>query len=89
MFKEHELVVLTDNVLGDNGSELKPGDVGAVVHVHPDPDAGGFVAEFMAGDGETITVATVLYSQARRKRVGAVGATPLAPESPPERARRT
>ena len=71
MFKEHEQIVLTDGVLGDDGRELKPGDVGTVVHVHPDPGAEGFVAEFMTHDGETITVATVLQSQARRKRVRA------------------
>ncbi len=71
MFKEHEEIVLTDSVLGDDGRELKPGDVGTVVHVHPNPGAEGFVAEFMTRDGETITIATVLQSQARRKRVRA------------------
>ena len=70
MFEEHEQIVLTANVLGDDGTELKPGDVGSVVHVHPNPAAGGFVAEFMTRDAETVTIATVLYSQARRKHVG-------------------
>ena len=69
MFKEHEQIVLTDSVLGDDGRELKPGDVGTVIHVHPEPDAGGFVVEFMTGDGEAITIATVMQTQARRKRV--------------------
>ena len=71
MFKEHEQIVLTDSVIGDDGRELKPGDVGTVVHVHTAPDAEGFVAEFMAHDGETITIATVVQSQARLKRVRA------------------
>ena len=70
MFEEHEQIILTANILGDDGTELKPGDVGSVVHVHPDPADGGFVAEFMTHNGETVTIATVLYSQARRKRVG-------------------
>ena len=71
MFKEHEQIVLTHGVLGDDGRELKPGEVGTVVHVHPDPGAEGFVAEFMTHDGETTTVATVLRSQARPNRIGA------------------
>ena len=35
MFKEHEQIVLTADVLGDEGEELKPGDAGTVIHVHP------------------------------------------------------
>ncbi len=85
MFKEHEQIVLTDSVLGDDGSELKPGDVGTVVHVHTGPGAGGFVVEFMARDGETLTIATVLQSQARRQRVGAASSKPAPAKAGRER----
>ena len=59
----HEQIVLTSNLLGDNGEELLKGDVGTVVHVHPGGNA--FVVEFTALDGETVAIATVLHSQAR------------------------
>ena len=62
-FKEHEHVVLTAAVSGDHKGNLLPGDVGTVVHVHPNGAA--FVVEFTALDGETIAIATVLPSQAR------------------------
>ena len=32
MFKEHEQIVLTVDVVGDEGEELKPGEVGSVIH---------------------------------------------------------
>lgn len=64
MFKEHEQIVLTANVSGDQGEELKPGDVGTVIHVHPGGDA--FVVEFMALGGGTLAIATVLPSQSRQ-----------------------
>ena len=63
MFREHGQIVLTDFVVGDEDQELKPGDVGFVVHVHPDRKAA--VVEFMSLDGETAALATVLASQAR------------------------
>ena len=63
MFKEHEQIVLTADVSGDDGLELKPGDVGVIVHIHADGEA--FVVEFMALDGDTVAIATVLRSQAR------------------------
>ncbi len=63
MFKEHEQVVLTAAVSGDDKEDLQPGDVGTIVHVHPGDLA--FVAEFLALDGETVAIATVLSSQAR------------------------
>ena len=39
MFKEHEQIVLTDKVTGDEGEELRSGDFGIVVNVHPDRGA--------------------------------------------------
>lgn len=48
---------------GDTGEQLRPGDVGVVVHVHPGGEA--YVVEFMAPDGDTTAIATVLPSQAR------------------------
>ena len=63
MFKEHEQIVLTDKVTGDEGEELRSGDVGIVVHVHP--DRGAYVVEFLTLDGATAAIATVLPSQAR------------------------
>lgn len=63
MFKEHDQIVLTADVLGDEGEELKPGDVGTVIHVHPGNAA--VVVEFMSLDGATAAVATVLLPQAR------------------------
>ena len=63
MFKEHEQIVLTAAVIGDEQEELKPGDVGAIIHIHPNEEA--FVAEFFSLDGETVAIATVLPSQAR------------------------
>ncbi len=63
MFKEHEQIVLTADVLGDEGEELKPGDAGTVIHVHPANAA--VVVEFMSLDGDTVAIATVLPSQAR------------------------
>lgn len=62
MFKEHQQIVLTAGLIGDNGEELKPGDVGSVIHVHPNQEA--FVVEFMSRDGGTVAIATVLPSQA-------------------------
>ena len=63
MFKEHEQIVLTADVSGDQGEELKPGDVGTIIHVHPGGNA--FVVEFMALGGGTLAIATVLPSQSR------------------------
>ena len=58
MFKEHDLIVLTAGV-----GDLKAGDVGTIVHVHPGRDA--YVVEFTPLDGSTVAVATVPASQAR------------------------
>ena len=58
MLKEHDLIVLTAGV-----GDLKAGDVGTIVHVHPGRDA--YVVEFTTLDGSTVAVATVPASQAR------------------------
>ncbi len=50
MLKEHDLVVLTADVSEED--DLKAGDVGTIVHVHPEREA--FVVEFMAFDGTTV-----------------------------------
>ena len=63
MFREHEQIVLIESAVGDEGEELQPGDVGYVLHVHPDGVAA--VVEFMSPDRETVVVATVLPSQIR------------------------
>ena len=63
MFKEHEQIVLTAYVVGDEGEEMKSGDVGTIIHIHPNEEA--LVVEFMSLNGGTATIATVLSSQAR------------------------
>ncbi len=63
MFKEYEQIVLTAEVLGDEGEALKPGDVGTLIHIHPDEEAA--VVEFLSLDGGTVALATVLPSQMR------------------------
>ena len=60
MFKEHERIVLINDILEEG---LVAGDVGTIVHVHPRGEA--LVAEFMTFDGNTAAIATVLPSQAR------------------------
>ena len=63
MFREHEQIVLTADITGDEGEELASGDVGIVVHIHPGNEA--YVVEFLTLDGDTAAVATVSPSQAR------------------------
>ena len=63
MFKEHERVVLTADICGDEGEQLRSGDVGVVIHIHAGGEA--YVVEFVALDGGTAAIATVLPSQAR------------------------
>lgn len=60
VIKEHDCIVLTTN-LPDEG--LEAGDVGTVVHIHPDGAA--YEVEFMTLTGQTVAVATVLPSQLR------------------------
>ena len=63
MFKEHEQIVLTADVFGDEGEALKSGDAGIIIHIHPDEEA--LIVEFMSFNGDTVAIATVLPSQAR------------------------
>ena len=60
---EHNQFVLTADVTGDDDEELKPGDVGVIVHIHP--GGGAFVGEFLTLNGNSSVIATVLSSQAR------------------------
>lgn len=60
MIKEHDCVVLTQN-LAD--ADLQAGDVGTVVHIHRGGAA--YEVEFVTLTGQTLCVATVLPSQLR------------------------
>jgi hypothetical protein len=74
MIQEHDCVVLTQT-LADEG--LEAGDVGTVVHIHPEGAA--YEVEFMTLTGETVAVATVLPSQVRpvsSRDVSHVGCAP-------------
>lgn len=63
MFQEHEQIVFTAGLTGDDGEELRLGDIGGVVHVH----SGGatYVVEFLALNADTASIATVFQFQAR------------------------
>ena len=61
MFREHEQIVLTDTVYGDESEVLKPGTKGTVIHVHPRGTA--YVVEFPL-NGDMVSIATVMPSQA-------------------------
>ena len=63
MFKEHEQIMLTEDVFGDEREELKSGDAGTIIHIPPNQEA--LVVEFMSLDGDTLAIATVLPSQVR------------------------
>ena len=63
MFGEHEQIVLAESAVSDEGEALKPGDVGCVLHVHPNGAAA--VVEFMSLDDEKVEVATMLPTQSR------------------------
>ena len=60
MLVEHDRVVLTDDL---PPSCLKAGDVGTIVHVHGGGEA--CEVEFLALDGSTAAVETVLRSRLR------------------------
>lgn len=61
MIREHDCVALTTDLVDRN---LKAGDVGVAVHVHPGKKA--FEVEFMTLRGRTITVITLDRTQIRR-----------------------
>ena len=61
--QEHDQFVLIAEVTGDDDEELKPGDVGIIVHIHPGGEA--FVGEFVTLNGNSSVIATVLSTQAR------------------------
>ena len=60
MLAEHDRAALTDDIAD---IDLKAGDVGTIVHVYPNAEA--FEVEFLALDGNTAALATVLPSQMR------------------------
>jgi hypothetical protein len=67
MIIELDRVILTEDL---PEHDLKAGDIGTVVLVHR--DGAGYEVEFIALDGETLAVTTVLASQvrpARRKEI--------------------
>jgi len=59
MIKEHDIVVLTEDV----PEGLTAGDVGTVVHIHNNGE--GYEVEFMTLTGQTIAVASLLAPQVR------------------------
>lgn len=60
MIKEHDIVVLTEDI-ADAG--LKAGDIGTVVHVH---DGGcGYEVEIMTMTGETVAAVTLGHGAVR------------------------
>ena len=60
MIKEHDIVVLTEDVPEE---QLTAGDVGTVVHIYKNGE--GYEVEFMTLTGRTIAVATLLARQVR------------------------
>lgn len=60
MLKEHDRAILTEDLPAEG---LRKDDVGIIVHVYRGGEA--FEIEFLALDGNTITVATVPSSQVR------------------------
>ena len=63
MFKEHEQVVLTAPTRNDDGELMRPGDVGVIVHVHPNHES--YVVEYFGINGETVSTGTALPTQIR------------------------
>lgn len=60
MIQEHDCIVLTEDIPEEG---LRAGDVGTVVHIHP--EAAGYEVEFVTLTGRTVAMATVLPSQLR------------------------
>ncbi|MBI2849381.1 MAG: DUF4926 domain-containing protein [Chloroflexi bacterium] len=65
MLKEHDRIVLTGDIPEEG---LKAGDVGTIVHVHQHGEA--FEVEFLALDGHTAAIATVMAPQLRAVTTG-------------------
>jgi len=61
--KEFDTVILTEDL---NDTELKAGDVGAVVHVYEEGNA--FEVEFFNLNGDTLAVQTLFSHQLRLSR---------------------
>jgi len=60
MIKEHDCVVLTDDLPEE---KMRSGDIGTVVHIHQ--GGTGYEVEFMTLAGETVAVITLLPTQIR------------------------
>lgn len=60
MIKEHDAIILTEDLPGEG---LQAGDIGTVVHVHQ--NGVGYEVEFMTLAGETIAVVTLMAAQVR------------------------
>jgi hypothetical protein len=60
MIKELDTIVLSHDV---EAYGLKQGDIGAVVHVYKDGSA--YEVEFVAGEGETVAVLTLVAQDIR------------------------
>lgn len=60
MIKEHDCVVLTEDVPEEH---LKAGDIGTIIHLHA--GGTGYEVEFMTLAGETVAIVTLLPSQVR------------------------
>ena len=79
MFKEHDVIALTDHIpfddlfdvdvngplssFGGSDTGLIPGDVGTIVHIYP--RCAAFIVEFLTSSGEPVAIADVLPSQSR------------------------
>ena len=55
--------MLTADVCGDEGEQLRAGDVGTIIHIYPGGEA--FIVEFFEEDGYTAAIAEVSASQVR------------------------
>ena len=60
MIKEHDIVVLTEDIPAEG---LTAGDVGTVVHIHNQGE--GYEVEFVTLAGQTIAVVSLLARQVR------------------------
>ncbi len=67
MIKEHDRVVLTQDLVGE---KLTAGDVGTVVHVYRGGEA--FEVEFVSLGGETVAIATLEGTQVRPVEQGEI-----------------